>query len=218
MKSGGDKRKFRKADGHPEPRSVDEVLRDAAARGEFDNLPGKGRPIDLGDYFSSDPENRVADRLLRDNRILPDHLQGRKEAENLEEAAQILLDREGKALQVMQEEIRRLSIPLVTCFQDRATLLSRFDLPTFPHCLAEPSDGPHPDLSQAFRNAESLLSMATRYNNRVNVFISKYREVLKRANTSIRQVNNRFVSKGRLTGGLGMMNPLDVSAKERETR
>ncbi len=153
-----------------------------------------------------------------DNRILPDHLQGRKEAEDLEEAAQVLTDREGKALQVFQEEIRRLSIPLVTCFQDRATLLSRFDLPAFPPCFAEPSDGPHPDLSQAIRNAENLRLIATRYNDRVNVFISRYLEVLERANTSIRQVNNRFVSKGRLTGGLGMMNPLDVSAKERETR
>ena len=218
MKSVGNMRKFRKADGHPEPRSVDEILRDAAARGEFDNLPGKGRPIDLGDYFSSDPENRVADRILRDNRILPYHLQGRKEAEDLEEAAQILLDREGKALQAMQEEIRRLSIPLVTCFQDRSTLLSRFDLPAFSPCFAEPSDKPHPDLSQALCNAERLRSMATRYNDRVNVFISRYLEVLERANTSIRQVNNRIVSKGRLTVGLGMMNPLDVSGKERETR
>ena len=75
--------------------------------------------------------------------------------------AQVLLDREGKALKVFQEEIRRLSIPLVTCFQDRATLLSRFDLPAFPPCFAEPSDGPHPDLSQAIRNAENLRLIAT---------------------------------------------------------
>ena len=201
MKSGGYNRKFRKADGHPEPRSVDEVLRDAAARGEFDNLPGKGRLIDLGDYFSSDSENRVADRLLRDNRILPDHLQGRKEAEDLAEAGQILLDREGKALQEMLDEIRRLSIPVVTCFQDRGTLLRRFDLPAFPHCFVEPLDGPHPDLSQAIRNAESLRSMTTRYNNRVNVFISKYLEVLERANTSIRQVNTGLFQKAASRGG-----------------
>ena len=32
-------------------RNVDEKIKEAIARGEFDNLPGKGKALDLDDYF-----------------------------------------------------------------------------------------------------------------------------------------------------------------------
>jgi len=32
--------------------NVDEQIREAIARGEFDNLPGKGKPLDLDAYFA----------------------------------------------------------------------------------------------------------------------------------------------------------------------
>ena len=52
--------KFLQSDGRPEHRSIDEILRDAIAGGDFNDLPGRGRPLDLEDYFASGPEHRMA--------------------------------------------------------------------------------------------------------------------------------------------------------------
>ena len=37
-------------------KNVDEKIREAIARGEFDDLPGKGKPLDLDAYFAT-PEH-----------------------------------------------------------------------------------------------------------------------------------------------------------------
>ena len=39
---------------------VEALIKEAQARGEFDNLPGKGKPIDLTEYFEAPEEIRVA--------------------------------------------------------------------------------------------------------------------------------------------------------------
>jgi DnaJ family protein C protein 28 len=49
------------------PRSIDEQIRQAIARGDFDNLPGKGKPLDLSENPHEDPGWRLAYRLLKEN-------------------------------------------------------------------------------------------------------------------------------------------------------
>ncbi len=44
---------------------VEEAIRKAQERGEFDNLPGKGKPIDLSEYFETPEEVRVAQSVLK---------------------------------------------------------------------------------------------------------------------------------------------------------
>ncbi len=44
---------------------VEEAIRKAQERGEFDNLPGKGKPIDLSEYFETPEEVRVAQAVLK---------------------------------------------------------------------------------------------------------------------------------------------------------
>ena len=39
---------------------VDTMIRDAMARGKFENLPGQGKPIDLAEYFHAPEDVRVA--------------------------------------------------------------------------------------------------------------------------------------------------------------
>ena len=46
-------------------RSIDEQIRKAIADGEFDNLPGKGKPLDLQENPYEDPAWRMAFRMLR---------------------------------------------------------------------------------------------------------------------------------------------------------
>ena len=73
----------RQPDGRPEWRSVDEMLAQAIAGEDFATLPGKGQPLDLSAYFASGPEHRIAGKLLKDNAILPQTLQDRRDAEQL---------------------------------------------------------------------------------------------------------------------------------------
>jgi DnaJ family protein C protein 28 len=47
------------------PRSLDEQIRQAMQDGAFDDLPGKGKPLDLRENPFEDPEWRMAFRMLR---------------------------------------------------------------------------------------------------------------------------------------------------------
>jgi DnaJ family protein C protein 28 len=49
------------------PYSLDEQIRQAIRRGDFDNLPGKGKPLNLSENPLEDPGWRMAYRMLKDN-------------------------------------------------------------------------------------------------------------------------------------------------------
>jgi DnaJ family protein C protein 28 len=49
------------------PRNIDEQIRQAMQRGEFDDLPGKGKPLDLSENPHEDPGWRIAYRILKEN-------------------------------------------------------------------------------------------------------------------------------------------------------
>jgi hypothetical protein len=44
---------------------VEELIKKAQERGEFDNLPGEGKPIDLTEYFETPEDVRVAQSVLK---------------------------------------------------------------------------------------------------------------------------------------------------------
>lgn len=67
----------------PSDKVVDEIIKAAMEKGEFNNLSGKGKPVDLKDYFSSPEENRVAFSLLKNAGFLPEELEALKEIETL---------------------------------------------------------------------------------------------------------------------------------------
>jgi DnaJ-like protein len=46
-------------------RIVEAMIKEAMERGEFDNLPGKGKPIDLTEYFETPEEVRLAHSVLK---------------------------------------------------------------------------------------------------------------------------------------------------------
>ncbi|GAA3595195.1 DUF1992 domain-containing protein [Gibbsiella greigii] len=55
-------------------------IRDAQAKGEFDNLPGVGKPLELDDDSAVPEELRAGYRLLKNAGYLPPELEDRKEA------------------------------------------------------------------------------------------------------------------------------------------
>jgi Domain of unknown function (DUF1992) len=58
-------------------------IRAAMARGEFDNLPGHGRPLPLDDLSRVPADLRMGFKLLRNAGCLPPELEARKEVARL---------------------------------------------------------------------------------------------------------------------------------------
>ena len=59
-------------------------IEEAVRNGELDDLPGRGEPIDLSDYFSVPDELRAAYGVLKNAGVLPQEAQLLKEVRTLE--------------------------------------------------------------------------------------------------------------------------------------
>ncbi|MFW0794643.1 DUF1992 domain-containing protein [Gordonia sp. CPCC 205515] len=70
------------------------MIREATERGEFDNLPGMGKPLDLSD--ADDPDwwvkRKIRDENLDSSALLPAPLQLRKEAQGFPESLKQIAD------------------------------------------------------------------------------------------------------------------------------
>lgn len=64
-------------------------IRDAIDRGEFDNLPGHGRPLKLDDDSMVPPELRAAYRLLKNSGYLPPELELSREIRSVEDLLRV---------------------------------------------------------------------------------------------------------------------------------
>jgi hypothetical protein len=60
-------------------------IQEAMDRGEFDNLPGKGQPLDLSEDPFERPEMRMANRVLRNAGIAPAEVSLRRELTELKD-------------------------------------------------------------------------------------------------------------------------------------
>jgi DnaJ homolog subfamily C member 28 len=58
---------------------IDKKIREAMEQGEFDDLPGKGKPIDTSENPFEDPEMRLAHRMLRNAGFAPSWIEERKD-------------------------------------------------------------------------------------------------------------------------------------------
>jgi hypothetical protein len=77
-------------------RKIQEALR----KGELDNLPGKGRPLELEDDSQIPEELRMAYKILKNADCLPPELQLKKDIVRLEEMLQGIEDVEEKYRQM----------------------------------------------------------------------------------------------------------------------
>jgi DnaJ family protein C protein 28 len=75
---------------------TEKMLREAIEAGEFDNLPGKGQPVDLRENPFEDPDLRVVHKLLRDAGFAPAWIEERKDIDATFEAARQTLSRAWK--------------------------------------------------------------------------------------------------------------------------
>ena len=75
---------------------AEKMLREAIEAGEFDNLPGKGQPIDLSENPFEDPDLRTVHRLLRNAGFAPAWIEERKDIDALFDSARQKLERAWK--------------------------------------------------------------------------------------------------------------------------
>lgn len=65
---------------------VEEKIRAAMADGEFDNLPGKGKLLDLDAYFAAPEDMRLAFSMLKNAGFIPEQVDLLKEVDSLKAA------------------------------------------------------------------------------------------------------------------------------------
>jgi DnaJ family protein C protein 28 len=78
---------------------IDQKIREAMEQGEFDDLPGKGKPLDTSENPFEDPELRLAHRMLRNAGFAPSWIEERKDIDSEFENARHQLSRVRTVLQ-----------------------------------------------------------------------------------------------------------------------
>ena len=91
---------------------IDEKIEQAMAKGEFDNLPGKGKPLDLDGYFATPEHLRMGYSILKSAEIIPEEMDLLKQIERLRQSLDSATDPlEKNALgQQLSEKITNLNM------------------------------------------------------------------------------------------------------------
>jgi len=71
---------------------VEALIKEAQERGEFNNLPGKGKPIDLTTYFETPEEARLAQSVLKNAGITSPEVELLKEIAELRQVHETVTD------------------------------------------------------------------------------------------------------------------------------
>jgi hypothetical protein len=73
-------------------KAVESIIQEAMQRGEFDNLRGKGQPLDLSAYFDTPEDVRMAYLLLKNAGMVPQEIDLLQEIAALKERLQSTYD------------------------------------------------------------------------------------------------------------------------------
>jgi hypothetical protein len=102
---------------------IEDKIREAMDAGEFDNLPGKGQPIDLDAYFATPDDLRLGYSVLKSAKCLPVEVELMKEIEELKtRLAGCADDRERRNL---EKEIESKSLKLNLMMDSRPKTIRR---------------------------------------------------------------------------------------------
>ncbi|HEX8638130.1 MAG TPA: DUF1992 domain-containing protein [Pyrinomonadaceae bacterium] len=66
-------------------RLIDEQIKRAIEAGEFDNLEGAGKPLNLDDYFAAPEDLRMGYSVLKSNKFVPEEVERLREISELKE-------------------------------------------------------------------------------------------------------------------------------------
>ena len=89
-------------------KAIEEIIKKAQERGEFDNLPGKGKPIDLTEYFEMPEDIRMAQSVLKNAGMTSPEVDLLKELAGLRQVLARVTDEKKK--QELQKQIQEKQI------------------------------------------------------------------------------------------------------------
>lgn len=91
---------------------ADRKIREAMQQGEFDNLPNRGKPIDLEEYFKWPADLRMAYSVLKSAGCVPQEVSMLKDIANLEESLARALREDERARIRKAIDLRRTELNL----------------------------------------------------------------------------------------------------------
>jgi DnaJ-like protein len=94
-------------------RNADDKIKEAIAKGEFDNLPGKGKPLDLDAYFATPEALRMGYSILKSADTIPEEIELLKQIEGLKKSL------DSCASQIEQRAIQKELSEKITNFNMR---------------------------------------------------------------------------------------------------
>src|SRR5262245_57414037 len=94
----------------PFGRLIENKIREAIEKGEFDNLPGKGKRLDLTEYFNTPGDLRLGYAMLKGAGHVPVEVELRREIEVLE--ARLATCTDAQQCEALRYEINSLSLKL----------------------------------------------------------------------------------------------------------
>src|SRR5262245_2964215 len=90
--------------------AIEDKTREAIERGDFDNLEGKGKPLDLDAYFATPEDLRLAYSLLKSNQFVPEEVEIMKEISVLKAEMDECADEDKRAVLASRLHQRQLAL------------------------------------------------------------------------------------------------------------
>ena|SRR5215203_3298439 len=91
---------------------IDNIIGEATARGEFKDLEGEGKPIDLDSYFATPEDLRIGFSVLKSSKFVPEEVDRLKEIGELKEKLKSCSDDERpRETKILRE--RELALALI---------------------------------------------------------------------------------------------------------
>jgi hypothetical protein len=94
-------------------RVVEERIREAQREGAFDNLPGKGKPLQLEDQSLIPEDLRMSYHILKNAHVLPPEAELRKEIQTLQDLLKYVEDESERRAMVKEVEWKMIRLDLL---------------------------------------------------------------------------------------------------------
>ena len=99
-------------------RIAEAKIQDAIERGDFDGLPGRGKPLEFEDLSGVPPHMRLGYKILRNAGVAPPEVELRREVYRLDQ--QIAVTRDPDALAELRRRRRDSDLSLAIMLERRA--------------------------------------------------------------------------------------------------
>ncbi|MBW2142789.1 MAG: DUF1992 domain-containing protein [Deltaproteobacteria bacterium] len=92
---------------------IEQKIREAQMKGEFDNLPGTGKPVEIEDDRHVPEDLRMAYKILKNANCVPPELELKKEIRRMEDMLENLSDEKEKYRQIKKINFRIMQLNML---------------------------------------------------------------------------------------------------------